>query len=643
MRIFNLKYASAVFILFICVSAVSIFFIDKNEKSRIDNILQQHLLTLENYYKVLSYKQASVADATFKETVENKKFMTIFSQANKAKADKDTRKLNSLRDKAKQLLDAKYNILKIKGVLQYHFVFPDNKVFLRMHKPNRYGDDLTEIRADFDTVNRTLKIIRGFAQGRTAHGFRNVYPVLDQDSNHLGALEVSFSSEQLQEYLTDINQLHTHFIVRKDIFKSHTWKRDDLILKYNESAEHNNFMLTMTKQHTKEKCIIENRQRMVPIKEQINENMSKEKSFALYTFYKDIARVVSFYPVKQNITKETVAWIVSYKPNKMIKDVINNGNRAKIFMLVFLMTVALFVYFLLIQRSLLNEMVKEKTKKLQVVNKELEKSEEELKTLNENLEHMVQEEIAKNKEKDKILLEQNKMAALGEMIANIAHQWRQPLSVISSTASGMVLQNEMGVLDKEKINNYGENINENAQYLSKTIEDFRNFIRGNSKKEEFNLRQTIDSFLNLVEPSRKKADIRIKLDIPDSLNIFGLKNELNQCLINLFNNAKDIMVEHDIKHRYIQIAANINDNSLYLSFHDNGGGINEEIMDKIFEPYFTTKHQSIGTGLGLNMVYRFITEAMGGTICVSNESFKVDSREYYGAKFIIEIPIGKDT
>jgi signal transduction histidine kinase len=641
LKAFNLKYAFIVFLSLLFIIVVSIFFINKNQLSRINNILDQHLITLENYYKVLSYKQASLADATYKETIENKGFMQLFLEANVAKDSGDTKKLNLLRDKVKQLLDAKYNILKMRGVLQYHFVFGDNKVFLRMHKPSKFGDDLSTVRTDFATVNRTLKPIRGFAQGRTAHGFRNVYPILDHNKNHLGALEVSFSSEQIQDYLTNINQLHTHFIVRKDIFESHAWKRDDLVLKYYESAENKNFMLNMTKQHTKDKCIVENRQRIIPIKDQINKNILKEKPFALYTFFNDIARVVSFYPIKQNVTKETVAWIVSYKPNKVINDIIKGTTITKIFITIFLTIVALFVYFLLIQRSLLNKMVEEKTKHLHIVNKELEESEEELKLLNENLEYRVQEEISKNKEKDKILLEQNKMAALGEMIANIAHQWRQPLSVISTSASGMMVQNNIGVLDKGKIDEYCENINENAQYLSKTIEDFRNFIRGDSKREKFNLKETVNSFLNLVESSRKKNNIHITLDIPDELDISGLKNELNQCLINLFNNSKDILIEKNSDINHIKISAKIKANKLILYFQDNGGGIDENIMDKVFEPYFTTKHQSIGTGLGLNMVYRFITEGMGGMICVSNESFKVANKEYFGAKFIIEIPLSE--
>ena len=259
--------------------------------------------------------------------------------------------------------------------------------------------------------------------------------------------------------------------------------------------------------------------------------------------------------------------------------------------------------------------------------------------LNKSLKQRVDEGIAKLREKDNLILNQTKMSALGEMIGNIAHQWRQPLSVISTSATSMLLQNSLKTLDENAINDYGNTINKNVQYLSKTIDDFRDFIQGNSKKEKFNLKESIDSFLSLVEASIKKYEINIIVDVPNDIVINNLKNELSQCLINLFNNSKDVMLINNIKQKYIKITVNKKDNGINLLFHDSGGGIPKEVIDKIFEPYFTTKHKSMGTGLGLSMVYKIVTKGMGGTILPSNKALKVNNNELFGACFSIKLPL----
>ena len=260
-----------------------------------------------------------------------------------------------------------------------------------------------------------------------------------------------------------------------------------------------------------------------------------------------------------------------------------------------------------------------------------------LNKINKTLESRVQEEVQKNREKDKVLFEQTKMAALGEMIGNIAHQWRQPLSVISTGATGIQLQQEIGTLEKDSVLQICKSINDNAQFLSKTIDDFTRFIKGDSEKKLFNLNKAIQSFLNLVTSSIKTHQIQVKIDIADDINIIGLENELNQCLINLFNNSKDVLLFIEPL-KLVWISAYRENDEFVIVFKDNGGGIDEKIIGKVFEPYFTTKHQSQGTGLGLNMTYRLIVEGMHGSISVLNETFEYEGHKYTGAKFIIRIP-----
>ena len=262
----------------------------------------------------------------------------------------------------------------------------------------------------------------------------------------------------------------------------------------------------------------------------------------------------------------------------------------------------------------------------------------ELNELNRSLQQKVDQAIQDLRDKDKVLFEQAKMAALGEMIANIAHQWRQPLTVISSAASALNLQKQLNILDDAYLFKTCQTINDQTQYLSKTIDDFRNFIAGKSQKDHFNVKESIDSFLNIVSNAIKQNEINIKYDIDPNIEIYGLKNELNQCLMNLFNNAKDALLDKEYE-KHIILNVQKDEKDLVITFLDNAGGIPEDIIEKIFEPYFTTKHQTQGTGLGLNMTYRLIVEAMGGTITVKNKTFEIQDKNYTGAKFTITLPL----
>ena len=243
------------------------------------------------------------------------------------------------------------------------------------------------------------------------------------------------------------------------------------------------------------------------------------------------------------------------------------------------------------------------------------------------------------KEQEQLLIDQSKLAAMGEMIANIAHQWRQPLSVISTGVTGMQLQKEYGILSDDDFNKTCKFIDKNVQYLSNTIDDFRNFIKGDKNKAVFELKNQIDSVLHLVEGSTKTHNINIVLDLQKDIKINGYENELIQCFMNIYNNAKDALKQNNIEEKYIFIKAYIKDEYLEISIKDNAKGIPTDVLPKIFEQYFTTKHKSIGTGLGLSMTYNIIVERMDGTIHAINEEYVYKNKKYLGANFIIKLPL----
>lgn len=238
--------------------------------------------------------------------------------------------------------------------------------------------------------------------------------------------------------------------------------------------------------------------------------------------------------------------------------------------------------------------------------------------------------INENKAKDKILYQQAKMAAMGEMLANIAHQWRQPLSLISSVASGMKVQKELNIDNREdEIKSY-DMILKQVRYLSTTIDDFRNYFRPDKEKTTLNIREVFDKTFQLID--LKSKGIRVVQHIQD-IELKALENELIQVLINILNNAKDAL--QDKSDKIIIINVEKHKESMIISIHDSAGGIDEAIQNRIFEPYFTTKHKAQGTGIGLYMVEEILTRHMGASVEVKNSEFEFEKATYSGAEFII--------
>lgn len=248
----------------------------------------------------------------------------------------------------------------------------------------------------------------------------------------------------------------------------------------------------------------------------------------------------------------------------------------------------------------------------------------ELINLNKTLEKRVEEEVSKNEEKNRLLAHQAKLASMGEMIGNIAHQWRQPLSEL-----GIDLFKLKQDRDNEekflKTYNHAKSV---IKSMSKTIDDFRNFFKSDKDKEFFSITESINDTLVLLKGTLKKENISVNLSKELDIEIFGVKSELSQILLNLLSNAKDAM--KDVNNKIINIIIEKDDKFAYIDVFNSGKPIDKSILDKIFEPYFTTKHKSVGTGLGLYMS-KAIVQNMNGTINVENLK--------NGVKFCIKIPL----
>ena len=241
-----------------------------------------------------------------------------------------------------------------------------------------------------------------------------------------------------------------------------------------------------------------------------------------------------------------------------------------------------------------------------------------LKELNMNLEEKITHSVREIREKDKLLQNQHNLAQMGEMINMIAHQWRQPLSAISSTSSAISLKAQLGRLDKDSAINLSNNITMYTKHLSDTIDDFRNFFKLDKVKNETSYAELVESVMGIIQASMEDCKIMIikEFNCADTFNTYS--NELKQVILNLIKNAEDVLVEKKIQNPTIKILTYKENNQYVCRVSDNGGGIPQKIINKVFEPYFSTKKEKNGTGLGLYMSKQIVEGHCGGKLSVSN-------------------------
>lgn len=256
------------------------------------------------------------------------------------------------------------------------------------------------------------------------------------------------------------------------------------------------------------------------------------------------------------------------------------------------------------------------------------------------LKNTIQHQVEINRQKDLMLFQQSKLASMGEMLANIAHQWRQPLSVITTIASGIKLSFEFGIIKEKDVIDDINILMKNASYLSQTIDDFRKFMKNsNDSLDEFTINDAIYGTTDLLKPMINTKHIHLILNLNSNSKVFGSKNELVQAFINIISNVKDAFEEiNSEQDRFLLITSYDDDENIIIEIADNAGGIKQEAINKIFDPYFTTKHQSVGTGIGLYMTSQIITKKLHGSIRASNELVEINGVSYSGAKFLISIP-----
>jgi signal transduction histidine kinase len=359
---------------------------------------------------------------------------------------------------------------------------------------------------------------------------------------------------------------------------------------------------------------------------------NNKESFTQYTYKKpysdEIKQKLSYFKYYEQwnwiiavgiYTDDIESEIAIKKKDLEVK--IKNQVIQNVVLFVMFLSIAILISIAISQK--IDEVLKSYENKVKLNAKELEE-------LNESLEIKVQKEIEKNREKEQLLVQKSKFIALGEMISNIAHQWRQPLSELSSILMYIKFKQSIKALDENTMNQKLQEADKVLDFMSHTIDDFRNFFMPKKEKEEFYLNKVVDVVINIVSSTLKNYDIRLEINIDEKIVLKTYLNEYEQVLLNIINNAKDVLIEKRVENPYIKIRAQEEVNHIILTIEDNGGGVLVEPKGKIFEPYFTTKENSNGTGIGLYMSKIIVEKNMKGKLRVKN------TKE--GAKFAIIIP-----
>ena len=242
-----------------------------------------------------------------------------------------------------------------------------------------------------------------------------------------------------------------------------------------------------------------------------------------------------------------------------------------------------------------------------------------------------------NVKKEQLLFQQNKLASMGEMIGNIAHQWRQPLNVISTIASSQLIGYELDNVDKKSNVDGLNKLIDTVNYLSSIIERFRDFFNPNKESEEFYIDDMLKENIHIFEASYIENSIELVINV-QNYKVVGYKFELMQVILNIINNAKDALILNNIEDKFVFIENSIEGDILIFKIYDNAGGVKDSIKNKIYEPYFTTKHQSQGTGLGLYMSREIIRKHFQGELINETIEYEYKGAKYKGEEFTIKVP-----
>ena len=560
-------------------------------------------------YQVLYLAKKRLAEMVFKTRLNRDKVIDIFEKASSLEASEK----NRAREELHSELGHTYELLKEYNIKQLHFHLPNNESFLRFHRPQIYGDNLSKVRPTVVYVNKNHTKIDGFEEGRIYNGYRFVFPMFKKEK-YIGSVEVSFSTLAMGVEFTNGYEVSSDFLILKSLVQEKVF--DD---------EKSNYVNSGFKNFVLEKEMIS--ELTEKIKKEVKEPFSKNtlarvnrleddfKSFSLFDKNEDL--VLTFLKVQNPINGKVVG--IFFIRSNASYIFAKNRDFYLMFGVLSLLLITLFVY--LYKKG-------SYTRKILKVNEMLHRSKQEILAFNNTLTRRVEKEVEKNREKEKQMLQQSRLAQMGEMISMIAHQWRQPLGAISSTSIDMKLKIDLDIFDldtkesKIECQNYFlescKTIENLTQNLTTTIDDFRDFYKTSKLAEELSINLLISKALNIIKGALNAGSITLREELNSKKEIEMFDSEIMQVLLNIFKNAQDNFSLKNITNASLVVTTQDTQDGVVVKIYDNGGGIPPSIMGDIFNPYFSTKEDKNGTGLGLYMSKLIVQEHHIGSLNAEN-------------------------
>jgi len=507
------------------------------------------------------------------------------------------------REEFRQLIEPIFTNLKTdnKFVNILTFRTADGKTFYRAHKPEFFGDFVSKNRRLISDALNNRQSLFGFEVGKLAIAYRVAKQIVI-DGKVAGTVEIGVNPEYLEKHLNEIlPSINVGLLLKankKNISQYTIYEDGDFFKSFMHFNKLNDIKDTLYNVNNKSYLI------------ESDVHLLNHK--------------------REQIGTVLLAWDIS--------ESINRYSELKLKVSILILIVGSMAFYLVnytLKKFI--SLIEDSNKRLNELNGSLEEKvslkTEELITLNKTLEERVAKEVGDNRQKDIQLIEQSRLAQMGEMLSMIAHQWRQPLAAISSAANSMGVKIALDKYKKEFFEDKISNIVNYSTHLSQTIDDFRKFTLCDTKlKENSTLEEIVNSSLTIVKDALKSRGISLQTEYSCNEQVFTYANELKQVVLNFIKNAEDVLRENSVESPTIFIKTYKTDSAYFLSVSDNGGGIKKSVLPKIFDPYFSTKDKKSGTGLGLYMSKTIVEEHCGWKLNAYNSDD--------GAVFEIEASLG---
>ena len=608
-------------LLFISLTIVFILclytFLSYNKNIAIEKHLEKETSQYSMIYNTLFKEFQSKSQLIFDLMIDKTQVTNVYKKLNlispTIKIHSCDQNLISLRDELYEELQNKYSKIKTNSKIPIiHFHTKNNLSFLSMEDFKNCCYDLTPTRPLLVNVNHIKQPISGFETGQNASMYRFLFPIIDNEI-HLGSVEISYDSlifiNELMGHSKALAQIH----VSKNIVDTRVTSKEELELHYKPSPLQGMYIINKhisnieTQSEQKYKNLITSKKARKKIEQTFSSNT---KPFSIYD---DInGHSITILPITNPASKQIEGYFTIKSLSKYIqKEESSFYNH--------FFTIGFFIILLMILTYKYFSGEIKRSKLILEKNQALAKKQSELENINTNLEEIVTEKINENLKQKEFITKQSKIAALGEMMDAIAHQWKQPLNIINLTISNLVLRADLNeTISKKEIIELGESTQLQIEHLTTTIDEFRKFFRPNQQTSKYKLIDLINSTLKLQKNYLIQYQIDVQINIDESLELNCIKTEFIHVLINIINNSIDAFNENKTQNRLIKINAKNTDTNVAIELCDNAGGIPKDILPHIFKSNYTTKDTGKETGIGLYLAKQII-EKIDGSIEAYNK------------------------